>query len=172
MGRGDRRDILKIQIGENISLSILRNLWAPTPLFGLRLRTSYRDIEWRDGGLRLFIALNREGDEAITVRSWYVLTLNGWKLLRREDRWGEWVRGKRRPPLLDAPSSIPDRAWELRKFFRPYQLIDWYGRKKEVISFPSPEARSVTLMLREPGDPTTLEEVRLEEYVSFREGEA
>lgn len=107
-----------------------------------------------------------------TDRSWYRLERTGfrfrWALTRREDRWGQWnvLTGTRRPPLYDMPEEgIPQRAWKLRQYFRPYQIIDWYGKTMEVISFPSPEKRSVNLMIREPNDPTTLTEVILEQYL-------
>jgi hypothetical protein len=130
---------------------------------GVTVGKTYRDlrIDWRDCSLHLFVN-DKES------KSWYVLKRRGWKLLRRENRFGTFngLTGRHSPPLYEFPGEgVPNRAWELRSEFRPYQIIDWYGRRLEAISFPSPEKNRVTLMVREPDDPTTLEEVVLETYI-------
>ena len=137
---------------------------------GFKVCGHYVDFCISRGALRMFTALERNGvyeKFCFTVRSWYKLTRDGWQLLKREDFWGTWQHGKRRPPLYDLPDSgtTVDRAWELRQYFKPYQIIDWYGRTLEVISFPSPEKLSVTVMLREPNDPTTMFEETLEQFM-------
>ena len=142
---------------------------------GWTLGSVYRDlrIDRLDWSLHLFVCRGKAtGTHECHSKSWYVLRRGGWYLLRREDRWGEY-RGKtqngearRRAPLYEYPDEgISQRAWQLRTFFKPYQLIDWYGRQVEVISYPSPEKMSVNLMIREPGDPTTLEEVVLQNFI-------
>ncbi len=141
--------------------------------WGITLGKTYRDIrfDWpslrqrRSSWVHLFV-------RQPSSKSWYVLTWHGWQLLRREDSWGTYKGvtangpAKRRPPLYEFPDGgIAHRAWELRSAWKPYQLVDWYGQQMEVMSFPSPERLSVTIMLRQPGDPTTLQEVVLEQYL-------
>lgn len=118
----------------------------------------------------------------VQQRSWYKLTMQGWQLLRREDQFGRWYCGRtmvdhhptrqqvvngglRLMPLLERPADIPQRAWQLRPLFKPYTMVDWYGAQLEVISYPSPESNSVTVMLRQFNDPTTMQEVVLEQYI-------
>lgn len=139
--------------------------------FGIKVGNNYADITIMEGVLRLFTSVDENGKWgrfASTRRSWYKLTRKGWQLLKREDFWGEWQNGKRRPPLYELPEQgIPQRAWELREYFQPWKIIeDWYGQRVEVISFPSPENHKVTVMMRMmPGDPTSMVEVVLEDYL-------
>lgn len=107
---------------------------------------------------------DEHGEQQIVMRSWWRWRGFGWKLMKREDQWGTWQNGRRRPAMREAPAELLERSFELRKFFKPYQHIDWYGEHLEVISYPSPERWRMTLMVREPGDPTTLREIVLEEY--------
>jgi len=132
-----------------------------------RFSDHYTNYTIQNSSVQKYVARYATFDHShITERSWYRLTRAGWQLFKREDRWGEWKNGVRRPPLYEQPSAgIPQRAWELRAYFKPYQKIDWYGQQLEVISYPCPEKDRVTLMVREPDDPTTLQEVVLENYI-------
>lgn len=135
---------------------------------GVHIGNYYSDIHVKNWRVYRFVAHTSpvEADRTyITQRSWYRLDIDGWKLLKREDRWGCWKAGKRQPPLMDMPDNTLARAFKLRDAFRPFQIIDWYGKTMEVFSFPFPNKASMGLMLREPNDPTTLQEVVLEEYV-------
>lgn len=147
---------------------------------GFNFATKHVDFSFNWGRhLIMFVALyaGAASEHRVQQRSWYCLTWHGWQLQRREDAFGRWYRnalsggqwevcghGYRRVPLLARPASIPQRAWELRQQFKPYQLVDWYGQQLEVISFPSPERNSVIVMMRQRNDPTTLQEVTLEQY--------
>lgn len=143
----------------------IRLHWALGCL-GITIGSTYRDIrvDTRDWTLHLFV---RSPDS----KSWYQRRGATWILLRREDVWGTYrcaldnTPAHRRPALRDRPASIPDRAWELRRDFVPYKVIDWYGEQLEVISYPCPEKNRVTVLLRELNNPGTLQEVALEEYV-------
>ena len=144
--------------------------------WGFTFRDTYRDlvIDLLDRSLHLFVAAHKS-DAARHSKSWYVLKHKGfrlyWYLLRREDRWGTFRNSTqsgsayRRVPLLDRPVDISQRAWELRDEFKPYQIIDWYGKRREVMSYPCPERNGISIMLRTPDDPTTLQEYLLEEYI-------
>lgn len=150
---------------------MLTNIYFPwgagLGTLGFRFKTHYVDFSIVSGALQLFVAQYTIFDKNhFTNRSWYHLKNFSWILVKREDAWGEWKNGKRRPPLYEPPEGgIVQRAWDLRQYFKPYQIIDWYGEQREVISFPCPENNRVTLMIREFNDPTTLTEVVLENYV-------
>lgn len=140
---------------------------------GLKLGSNYGDVCIARGAVRLFTSIEQNnvfGNFCSTRRSWYQLKRTGWRLHwrlnKRDDFWGTWQNGKRRPPLYELPQGgVPQRAWELRNHFAPYKIIEWYGRRLECISFPSPERLAVTVMLREPNDPTTMFEETLEQYL-------
>jgi hypothetical protein len=127
---------------------------------GFEWKTLYFDFSL--GGLtnaerhvRMFVS-HRTTDGEISDRSWYRLTIRGWRLVKREDSLGVWTNGHRHPPMLDLPADPHSFARSFAKEWKPYAVRDVYGERVEIISYPYFERDSVRVKVREPNDPTTM----------------
>jgi hypothetical protein len=144
---------------------------------GLTTSTAYRDIRRdKSGAWYLFVSDQQDYRGLPQRQSWYKLRCSAWQLrwvlLRRVDKFGEWkqLQGKpRRKPMMwvveNAAEAAVRQARLLGQELKPYKTIDWYGAIMECISYPFPEKASVRIMLRQPGDPTTMVEQVLLEMV-------
>lgn len=143
-------------------------------VLGVRYGRTYRDFHRAGyGKWQMFVCrYSRLGE--VEYRAWYVWDSGRWNIQREEGILGAWRVGEdgtlvHRPPLRSRPSDVLRRCFELRKNFTPGTMLRFEDSTWEVISYPCPvmnfaTAEAVSILIRRPGDPTTLREVRVEEY--------
>jgi hypothetical protein len=150
--------------------------WWNLGCLGFVFEDRYVDFWYEFGVWHMFVRRDFGNTGVTRDKSWYRLTWrSGVELTKREDRWGSWHEGlyggRRKPPLMEYPlDGMLERALSYRANFTPYKIIDWYGERREVISFPFPHEDtskpSIRVMMRRtPGDPTSMIEEILEEYL-------
>lgn len=133
----------------------------------INLRSKLIRFFFHEGRLRKYVARHLFEDQ--DEKSWYKFTWEGWRLYRRESYVGRWWEDPKSGDTNSNPGDASisevidpnsDLYWHLREHsgFKPYNIIDWYGEKLEVISYPYPSNdQDVYVNMRKFNDPTTMQ---------------